>query len=309
MKNARRATYARGRGVGTACWKSAALVCGLFLSGATLAAAVSYSDVGATAADLTGGGDALTRFRSDLGANNGVGPAAGVTAGRREINWDAPALDAVADPNFMPNDQFNRLAAPFARGAQFSTPGSGFLVSRRCEQDGGAAPCGGGNILFGLGGGQPNNVNLQAFSAQRIFAPVGSNKMDVTFDVAGSPGTRASVSAFGAIFLDVEVANLTTMEFFDLAGSSLGVFAADSGADASMSFLGVRFDAGEAIGRVRLTLGDMILTGHGSLGPTLSDYVALDDFIYSEPKAVAEPGILALIAAGLLAGVRRRRRS
>jgi len=23
----------------------------------------------------------------------------------------------------------------------------------------------------------------------------------------------------------------------------------------------------------------MILTGHGSLGPTLSDYVALDDFI------------------------------
>ena len=53
----------------------------------------------------------------------------------------------------------------------------------------------------------------------------------------------------------------------------------------------------------------MILTGHGSLGPTLSDYVALDDFIYSEPKAVAEPGILALIAAGLLAGVRRRRRS
>ncbi|HCV14254.1 MAG TPA: hypothetical protein DGC76_11260 [Candidatus Accumulibacter sp.] len=99
------------------------------------------------------------------------------------------------------------------------------------------------------------------------------------------------------------------MAFFDLSGGSLGVFAADSGADGSFSFLGVRFDAGEAIGRVRLFLGDMTLQGHGSLGPTLTDYVALDDFIYSEPKAVAEPGALALIVAGLLAGVARRRRS
>ncbi|EXI75141.1 MAG TPA: hypothetical protein PK440_18680 [Candidatus Accumulibacter phosphatis] len=100
----------------------------------------------------------------------------------------------------MPNDQFNRLAAPFARGAQFSTPGSGFFVSRRCEQDGGSPGCGGGNILLGLGSGQSSNVNLKAFSERRVFAPVGSNQMDVTFDVAGSPGTRGSVSAFGAIF-------------------------------------------------------------------------------------------------------------
>ena len=280
---------------------------GLCLSSATYSAAVVYSDSGATPADLSAAADALTIFRSDLGANNGAGPSLGGTTGRREINWDAPALDAVADPNFMPADQFNRAVAPFARGAQFSTAGNGFFVSRRCEQDGDAAGCGGSNILFGFGPG--SGTNLSAFSAQRIFSPVSSNVMDVTFAVPGSPGQVATTSAFGAIFTDVEVADLTRMELFGLDDQSLGSFFVPTAVDGGLSFLGVRFDGGELIARVRLTLGDMALTGHGAFAQVNSDFVALDDFIYAEPlRVVSEPGSVALVLVAAAALSSRRRK-
>lgn len=274
------------------------------------AAGVVFSDSGAQVGDLTGAGDALTLFRAALGNNNGAAPTPGVTTGRREINWDAPGpLDAAADPAFMPGNQFNGLAAPFARGAQFSTPGAGFFVSRRCAQDAAAFPCGGSNILFGMGPGAGNDVNFRAFSEERIFTPVGSNLMDVTFAVPGSPGTAATVSAFGAIFLDVEAANLTSMTFFDEFDVSLGTYLVDASVDSGFSFLGVQFNAGERIGRVRLSLGDMTINGHGSFSALQTDLVALDDFIYSEPLAanrVPEPASLALVGVALLAMQRRR---
>ena len=289
----------------------AALAAAAGLTFAANAAPVVFADSGAQVADISGAGDPLAAFRSALGSNLGAGPNAAGLPGRREINWDAAALDAVADPGFMPDDQFNRLAAPFARGAQFDTPGSGFFISRRCEQDGQTAPCGGSNVLLGLGPGAGNDVNFRAFSEQRIFTPVGSNEMDVTFAVPGSPGTAATTSAFGAIFLDVEQAGTTAMELFGLQGQSLGAFAVPIGGDGGFSFLGVQFTGGERIARVRLTLGDRAVLGHGSLGTQGSDAGALDDFFYAEPAAagVPEPAGLALLAAGALAAGARRRRA
>lgn len=286
-----------------------AAVAALVLSSAAGAAPVVFSDSGANASDLSGATDALTQFRTALGSNLGAGPNAAQLPGRREINWDAPALDAVADPNLMPDDQFNRLAAPFARGAQFSTPGDGFFVSRRCEQDGLAAPCSGPDVLLGFGPGEGNNTNFRAFSAQRIFAPVNSNVVDVTFAVPGSPGTPATTSAFGAVFVEVEAANLSTMEFFDLGNQSLGLFSVPASADSGFSFLGVQFNGGERVARVRLTLGDMEILSHGQFGPLRNDLVALDDFVYAEPAAVPAPPVWALLLAGAAAGLVRRRRA
>lgn len=286
-----------------------AAVAALTLSAAAGAAPVVFSDSGANAGDLTGATDALTLFRSALGNNLGAGPNAGLLPGRREINWDAPALDGVADPNFMPDDQFNRLAAPFARGAQFSTPGDGFFVSRRCEQDALTAPCTGPTPLLGFGPGEANSTNFRAFSAQRIFAPVNSNVVDVTFAVPGSPGAAATTSAFGAVFVDVEVGNLSSMEFFDGADQSLGLFMVPASADSGFSFLGVQFNGGERVARVRLTLGDMEILSHGQFGPLRNDLVALDDFIYAEPTAVPAPPVWALLAIGAAAGLARRRRA
>jgi hypothetical protein len=291
-------------------WLTAGLMTtAAFVAPMVHAAPVVFSDSGAQVSDLNGAADPLAQFRAALGANLGAGPNPANNPGRREINWDAAGpLDPVSDPNLMPADQFNRLAAPFARGAQFSTAGSGFMLSRRCEQDAQVFPCGGSNILLGLGPDSGLGVNLRAFSEQRIFTPVGSNVMDVTFAVPGSPGTAATTSAFGAIFLDVEVAGLTSLEFFDLGGNSLGLFDVPAGPDSGFSFLGVQFTGGEKIARVRMSLGDMVFTGHGTFGQVLNDLVALDDFVYAEPQRIGEPSTLTLLGLAGLAALRSRRR-
>ena len=67
------------------------------------------------------------------------------------------------------------------------------------------------------------------------------------------------------------------------------------------------FNAGEQIGRVRIT------SGNAALGPTESpnvDLVVMDDFIYGEPRtlaAVPEPATAIPLLLGLLliAGFRR----
>ena len=132
--------------------------------------------------------------------------------------------------------------------------------------------------------------------------------MDAFFFVPGT-STTASVFGFGAVFTDVDLANTSSLEFFNLANVSLGTFFVPT-ANNGLSFLGVIFTT-EAIGRVRLT------TGNTALGPNdgaAIDVVALDDFIYGEPQsaaaAVPEPASLTLLTTGLvtiLARARRRR--
>ena len=132
--------------------------------------------------------------------------------------------------------------------------------------------------------------------------PIGSNVTDITFSLPGSGGAQpAFVSGFGAIFSDVDT-NATTMEFFDPIGNPLGTFGVPSlPGIRTFAFLGVQFDAGEQVARIRIT------TGNAPLGPDDGggiDVVAMDDFFYSEP--VPEPGTFALVALGL-AGLRARR--
>jgi hypothetical protein len=86
----------------------------------------------------------------------------------------------------------------------------------------------------------------------------------------------------------------------------LGSFTVPSIAgEATLSFLGVQFDAGEQIARVRITTGNVALGTFDDL-PGVYDVVAMDDFIFSEP--VPEPATLALLGLGLAGfGVVRRR--
>src|SRR5262245_19577667 len=78
----------------------------------------------ASGADPAGIQDAVDDFRAFLGALNPNVPGS-FPDGRREINWDG-VPDGAADPNPFPFDFFNTISP---RGAEFFTPGTGFLVS------------------------------------------------------------------------------------------------------------------------------------------------------------------------------------
>ena len=251
------------------------------------AEAIAGSASGATPAGIQTTVDA---FRTALGTLN-PNVAGSFGTGRREINWDG-VPNALASPNLLPANFFN-VNSP--RGVVLSTPGSGFEVSANAAI---------GPIEF-------DNLNptysasFQTFSPQRLFTALGSNITDVNFFV---PGTLipATVSGFGAVFSDVDLANSTSLQFFADNGASLGTFFAQA-ANNGLSFLGVAFNAGERVGRVRDP------SGSGALGPNESptfDVVAMDDFIYGEPVAPnACPNHDAfLLGAGLFGLAARRRR-
>lgn len=252
------------------------------------AAPVVFSAAGLVAAAIQGTVDA---YRASLGTLN-PNVAGSFGDGRREINWDG-VPNAFSAPNDLPANFFN-VNSP--RGVVFSTPGTGFQVSGNL----GVAPIEFDNL-------NPTYSGLfQTFSAQRLFTALGSNVTDVSFFVPGST-TPAGVSGFGAVFTDVDLADTTSLQFFDLDNNSLGTFFVPAlPGDETLSFLGVQFNAGELIGRVRIT------SGNAALGLTESgaiDLVVMDDFIYAEPRtAVPEPATLLLLAGSLAALTMLRRR-
>lgn len=216
----------------------------------------------------------VDQFRGDVGAaNNGVGGA--FPSGRREINWDG-VPDSFSAPNNLPANFFN-VNSP--RGAIFSTPGSGFQVSAKTGNPTVTS------LLFG-------NINpnypftFQTFSPERLFTALGSNVTDVTFFVPGTT-SPASTNGFGVVFTDVDSATSTTVQFFDQTGNTLGTFAVPAGVSANqnLSFLGVSFNAGERVGRVRITSGNTALGPNDNPGGGV-DVVAMDDFIYGEPQSL-----------------------
>ena len=120
---------------------------------------------------------------------------------------------------------------------------------------------------------------FKTFSEERLFSPVGSHIVNLTFFVPGT-NTPATVKGFGAVYLDVDT-NHTAFEYFDKDGNSLGKFETPI-SDNGLSFLGVMFD--EAIVyRVEVRYGT------GPLGPNDGegdvDVAVMDNFIFGEPQA------------------------
>jgi hypothetical protein len=251
---------------------------------------VTFEAAGANAAAITPTRDA---FRAAVGGGAVAGPNGSFGGLRREINWDG-VPDGFSDPNLLPANFFN---ANSPRGAVFSTPGTGFLVSANA---GGAVP-----TLFGF------STDFQTFSPQKLFTAVNSNVTDVTFFLPGT-NVAATTSAFGLIFVDAEVAGATHIEFFDEHNQS--IFTRDALVDGNqeLSFLGVMAGAGERISRVRITSGLNTIVSNGVLGNPIDDVVVMDDFLYAEPLAasVPEPATVLLSGLGLaLIGALSRRRS
>jgi len=141
-------------------------------------------------------------------------------------------------------------------------------------------------------------------SVPSVYFPPSTKVVDVNFFVPGSTA-QAFTTGFGAVFTDVDLANTTSLQFFDLQNNSLGTFFVPT-ANNGLSFLGVQFNAGEKVSRVRITSGDSPL---GSSDNSLADVVVMDDFIYAEPQATPEASSLMLTFAGVgvIALMMRRR--
>ena len=274
----------------------ALLVVALAWAAPALAGPILFTASGANASDIQSTVDA---FRAALGNpdNGNGGPSA---TGHREINWDGGgATNGTAA--VTPFTVFQNT-----RGATFTTPGAGLTQT----------PITGGTVDIAPSiAGQQNNLSdlnagyaaaFKTFSPVRLFAPIGSTITDGTFSIPGTGGTvPAGLSGFGVVFTDVDILGSTSIEFFDFRGDSLGKFNAPCGSGAicsptsgTLSFLGVIFSP-EQITRVRITSGNADL-GLGLTDSATVDAVAMDDFIFAEPRAIPAPAALLLLGVALL---------
>lgn len=219
----------------------------------------SFTASGATTLNAT-----VASFQNALGnPNNGAGAAA--AGGRREINWDGvPA--GLTNVNGFPGDFFSVNST---RGALLSTNGPTFRVAD--------------DNFVSVNPAYAGQFNT--FSSPKSFAAVGSNVMDVQFNVVGS-NSPAGVKGFGAVFSDVDVAGSTKLEFFNNEGDLVATVVAPVRSDAGgLSFAGAILNNGQLATRVRVTLGNSVLS-NVTVEAGGTDLVVADDFLYAEPQAV-----------------------
>jgi hypothetical protein len=246
-------------------------------------ATVIFSASGPNAASIQATVDNYKTALGNPNNNNNPGP---LPSGRREINWDGggpPVINGTAP--VTPFTTFQNT-----RGATFTTPGNGLTQ---------AAVTGGTLSLDTI---NATYADLFApFSANRLFAPIGSNVTLGTFSIPGTGGAvAAGVRGFGAVFSDVDLEGDTTIQYFDVNGTSLGVFdvPATTG-NKTFSFFGITRGLNESlIGSIR------IVTGTDALGPNESatvDLVVMDDFFYGEPQKTPQPSSAQLLGLALLA--------
>ncbi|HQU84055.1 MAG TPA: VCBS repeat-containing protein [Pyrinomonadaceae bacterium] len=237
------------------------------------AAQVTRTASGANAAAIQA---TVDQFRIDLGgANNGVGGS--FSTGRREINWDG-VPDNFSAPNFLPVDFFN-VNSP--RGVVFSSKTtfgdtSAFIVSADSSNPT-TTPVRFSDIDASYSG------IFTTFSAERLFTARVNNVTTVNFYI---PGTNipATVNGFGVVFTDVDQVGPTYVKYYGVHGDLIG-FQNALAANNGLSFVGVSFNAGERITRVEIVSGNQPLANGTIDNGTGSDLVAMDDFIYGEPRA------------------------
>jgi len=262
----------------------AALVLAL-LPSIALAEPILFVASGPSAASIQ---TTVDSFRAAVGDPNNANAAGSQPGGRREINWDGGGAGAPATTFPLPMTTFSN------RGNVFTTPGTGFEISGQPTPE------------FGdINPTYPNTFTT--FSDPRLFAPLGSNILDVLFTEPGTTDRPALSSGFGAVFTDVDLANTSSLQFFDIDDALLGTWYVPT-FNSGLSFLGVYF-SDVVVGRVRITVGN------SPLGPNdggAIDVGALDDFVYGEPQVIPEPTTILMLGSGLMgvgAALRRGRRT
>ena len=252
----------------------------LLIATSTLSAQVVRQSTGTTPATMSA---AVDLFRQDLGgANNGNGGS--YTTGRREINWDdvpdnMAGEDSNGSPRFLPRDFYNKNVK---RGAVLSAPcyaGDSIQVSADASNP--------ENSPVRFGHVDPSYTNtFKTFSGERL-AHAGyymdkCNVLEIQFYVPGT-SIPATVSGFGAILSDLDQ-GAGYIVLYDEYGKRISLESVPL-IQNGLSFYGISFNNGTRISRVRIYAGYERLK-LGNLDALNNDLVAIDDIIYSEPRAI-----------------------
>ena len=221
----------------------------------------------------------VDQFRADLGGALNPNNGQSFTNGRREINWDG-VPDTFSAPNNMPANFFNSNSP---RGAVFTTACSNatFRVSANAAS---GTPVRFGDI-------DPSYTNtFTTFSAQKLFTVVSGTAVPCTILTVNFfiPGTSipATVSGFGVVFTDIDSTGDARILCYDKGGNLLSPgFMAPGAANNGLSFVGVSYNAGERISQCQIVSGPDRLASGNVDGVGGVNVVAMDDFIYGEPRA------------------------
>ena len=203
----------------------------------------------------------IPEFGAAIGDVNNKNEPGRHASGRREINWDGVPAQFTNTVDF-PADFFK------GRGAVYGGA-TGLRVSDNRFAD--------INPTYA--------AEFVPFSDPKLFAPVGTTQVELTFRIPASD-TVAAVRSFGAVVVDVDKANTSRLQAYDRDNRLIADVPVPVRADPDeYSLVGVTFEE-PIIARVVLTLGEAPL---GAGVDDLSaggggDVVVLDDFLYSEPQ-------------------------
>lgn len=210
--------------------------------------------------------NAVQEFRAILGNLNTI-PAQ--KNGRREINWDG-VPDAFALQS-LPIDFFNPIGSlaneSLQRGLAYEAGGDFRVSSRAFAEVNNEAPS-----------------DFTSFSGAKLFANASDVAWQVEFQVP-SESTSATINAFGAVFVGVDLANTSYLELLNGTQIIGRYYVPTHNSTSNFSFIGIhfkntRFTHVKIIhGNASLKSGEKDISSGGT-----KDLVALDDFIYSEPQ-------------------------
>lgn len=245
----------------------------LLISSAGFAAPVVRKATGASGNALDA---AIFQYLADLGGT-AHGSGGSYATGSRFIHWsETPA----GTGNFtLPTNYYNTTVP---RGVVFSTActNDGFKVS---------ADTSSGQPLYFSDLNANYATDFKSYVGGRLFSAEagGCNYVDVYFYI---PGTNipATVSGFGAVFSDVDVNLSAGIAYYGINGEQLIPAQTATVLNNGLSFLGVTFNNGERIARVRIfsgtaSLGDLDKSRGGQF-----DAVVMSSFFYGEPRAIGQ---------------------
>jgi hypothetical protein len=236
---------------------------------------------------------ALANFETAIGGPNNGGTPSPQNGGFRTINWDGVKLDGTdfgGGANTTVINFNTTVGIPLNR---FQTRGVFFGAVYAVSGDGFKTVNPGVNGLF------------PPFSTPSTFAMFNDNGIDFKFIAPSANNTtlaNASSRGFGAIFINVELPNTTSIQYFN-GNTLLDTEYAPVGGKGLPVFVGALFN-NPVVTRVSLTLGtDVIFNFNGSSfspGPNADDpamghnLVVTDDWAYAEP--VPTPNGLPIIS-------------